>query len=229
MLGSFPPGLEGSTRDRLLAAGMRLFAEKGFRRTTVGNIEAAAGLRPRAGAMYHHFPSKQALLEAAVESHLAVIVDGRRQLESLPQLQSRTEALLVGRFLLAQLDVVRSLMTMLERDGDRLPDLQDSIRERVIEAGHCATEELIRRGIGARAPGKVDIAAFAVVVFGSLVNVRRHEWTFGASPLGVDDERLLAAWADTCAMLTHALGRDLGSARAEPPDGAERAAPRSVS
>jgi AcrR family transcriptional regulator len=208
MLEPFPPGLEGSTRDRLLAAGMRLFPEKGFRRTSVGDIEAAAGLRPRAGAMYHHFSSKQNLLEAAAAAHLAVLDHQRRQLESLPQLHDRTDALLVGRFLLAQLDVVRNLMTMLERDGDRLPGLQSSIQG-VIETGHCATEELIRRCVDKRVPGKIDIAAFAVVVFGSLVNVRRHEWTFGASPLGVADDRLLAAWAETCAALAQTLGRDL--------------------
>jgi AcrR family transcriptional regulator len=158
--------------------------------------------------MYHHFSSKQNLLEAAAAAHLAVLDHQRRQLESLPQLHDRTDALLVGRFLLAQLDVVRNLMTMLERDGDRLPGLQSSIQG-VIETGHCATEELIRRCVDKRVPGKIDIAAFAVVVFGSLVNVRRHEWTFGASPLGVADDRLLAAWAETCAALAQTLGRDL--------------------
>ena len=33
---------EGATRDRLLAAAMRLFAERGYGRTTMGDIEEAA-------------------------------------------------------------------------------------------------------------------------------------------------------------------------------------------
>ena len=44
----------GSTRQRLLDEGMRLFAERGFRATGVGDIEAAAGLQPRRGALYKH-------------------------------------------------------------------------------------------------------------------------------------------------------------------------------
>src|SRR5207244_4650268 len=91
-----PPGVEGSTRDRLLAAGTRLFAEKGFRGTTVGEIEAAAGLQPRRGAMYHYFPSKQALLEAAVDNHLVVIEHGRRQPDPLPHTDVRSDAGLMG-------------------------------------------------------------------------------------------------------------------------------------
>src|SRR5437660_5443162 len=59
------------TRQRLLEAGMRLFAERGFRATSVGDIEEAVGLEPRRGALYKHFRSKQALLEAAVRMHLA--------------------------------------------------------------------------------------------------------------------------------------------------------------
>src|SRR5438309_8346849 len=95
------------TKERLLDAGLRLFAEKGFRGTTVGEIEAAAGLQPRRGAMYHYFATKQALLEAAVENHLVVIEHGQRQLDSLPHADIRGEALLMGRFFLAQLDVQR--------------------------------------------------------------------------------------------------------------------------
>ena len=49
------------TRDRLLDAAVELFAERGYTETTVGDIEEAAGLVPRAGAMYKHFASKDEL------------------------------------------------------------------------------------------------------------------------------------------------------------------------
>ena len=45
------------TRERILLAARRLFAEQGYKGTSVGEIEAAAGLSPRAGALYKHFPS----------------------------------------------------------------------------------------------------------------------------------------------------------------------------
>ena len=54
---------------------MRIFAEKGFVAATVGEIEDAAGLQPRRGALYNHFESKEALLRSAIEAQ----VDGVRE------------------------------------------------------------------------------------------------------------------------------------------------------
>jgi AcrR family transcriptional regulator len=200
MITTLPPGIEGSTRDRLLAAGIRLFAERGFRDTTVGDIEAAAGLQPRRGALYHHFPTKQALLEEAVHLYLARIEAGMQDMDALPGLDVRTEAVLMGRWFLAELDAEHFLVRILEQDGDRLPEIRDLIRERIIDAGHRSVEQLVRRRLGARA-AKLDTAALATLVIGPLANHRRVTWTYGAPPLGVDDERLLTAWADALAVL----------------------------
>ena len=49
---------EPTTRERIITEAMRLFAERGYRGTTVGDIEQAAGLSPRAGGLYKHFASK---------------------------------------------------------------------------------------------------------------------------------------------------------------------------
>ncbi len=51
------------TARRIKEAALGLFAERGFARTSVGAIEEAAGLAPRAGAFYRHFESKEALFE----------------------------------------------------------------------------------------------------------------------------------------------------------------------
>ena len=53
-----------STRERIVTEAMRLFARRGFRGTTVGEIEQAAGLAPRAGGLYKHFRSKEEVLAA---------------------------------------------------------------------------------------------------------------------------------------------------------------------
>jgi AcrR family transcriptional regulator len=200
MITALPVGFEGSTRDRLLASGIRLFAERGFRETTVGDIEVAAGLQPRRGALYHHFPTKQALLEAAVHTHLAVIEAGVRQMESLPGTDIRSEGLLMGRWFLDELDAQRLLVRILEQDGDRVPDIREVIRERIVDAGHRAVEQILRRRLGSLA-ANVDTDALAAMVIGPLTNQRRVAWTYGAPPLGIDDERLLEAWADTLMLL----------------------------
>lgn len=52
-----------NTRDRIKQAALPLFASRGFAGTSIAAIEAAAGLAPRAGAFYRHFPSKESLFE----------------------------------------------------------------------------------------------------------------------------------------------------------------------
>jgi AcrR family transcriptional regulator len=205
-------GVEGSTRDRLLAAGIALFAERGFTGTTVGDIEAAAGLQPRRGAMYHHFPTKQALLKAAVETHLAVIESGLHQMDELPGLDLRTEALLMGRWFLAELDAEHHLVRILEKDGDRLPEVRTLIRERIIDAGHRRVEELVRRRLGGGDAG-LDTEALAALVIGPLANQRRVTWTYGAPPLGLDDQRLLETWANALVALVRTVTPAVGSRR----------------
>jgi AcrR family transcriptional regulator len=54
-----------ATRRSILEAAARLFAELGFAAVTVDEIAAAAALAK--GAVYHHFPSKEALFEAVFE------------------------------------------------------------------------------------------------------------------------------------------------------------------
>ncbi|MGD0144078.1 MAG: helix-turn-helix domain-containing protein, partial [Rhizomicrobium sp.] len=51
-----------SSRERILSAAVALIAERGYHETTVGDIEAAAGLTRRAGGFYRHFSSKEDVL-----------------------------------------------------------------------------------------------------------------------------------------------------------------------
>jgi AcrR family transcriptional regulator len=66
----FPAGLEeaaGEPQQRLIEAAFRLFSEpKGYASVTVSEIAAAAGIAK--GSVYRHFPSKEALFTAVVES-----------------------------------------------------------------------------------------------------------------------------------------------------------------
>ena len=185
------------TKQRLLDAGVRLFAEKGFRETTVGDIEVAVGLQPRRGALYRHFPSKEALLQAALERHLESIADSGPALDELPSRDRRAEALTIGRWLLAELDKEEPIVRVLEQDGDRLAALRDSFRENLVDAGYVVTTGMVHRWLGADA-NDVDVEAVSVVLLGALVNYRRSTWTFGARPLGIDDERFLVTWAELC-------------------------------
>jgi AcrR family transcriptional regulator len=53
-----------ATRGQIIEAATRLFAEKGFEGTSIEAVLAET--RVSRGALYHHFPSKEALFEAVV-------------------------------------------------------------------------------------------------------------------------------------------------------------------
>lgn len=54
------------TRAKLIAAGRRAFAEKGYAEASMDELTAEAGLTR--GALYHHFGDKKGLLAAVVEA-----------------------------------------------------------------------------------------------------------------------------------------------------------------
>ena len=61
---------KAETRSLLVAAGLELFAERGFEIATLDEVALAAGFTK--GAIYRHFPSKGAFLLALFEQYAAV-------------------------------------------------------------------------------------------------------------------------------------------------------------
>jgi AcrR family transcriptional regulator len=62
-----------ATRDRLLTAGRELFGERGYDRTSIEAILERAGVAR--GALYHHFPTKEALFDAVLERLIVEIAE----------------------------------------------------------------------------------------------------------------------------------------------------------
>ena len=83
------------TRERIVDEAMRLFSEHGYAATSIAKIEAAAGLTPGAGGIYHHFASKEAVLAAGIErqlSRLGALREIRQRARIVGRPQSRTDA-----------------------------------------------------------------------------------------------------------------------------------------
>src|SRR5205807_6548787 len=72
-----------STRERLLEAGERLFAERGLDGVSVRMITAAAGANT--AAIHYHFGSKEALVRAILERRAAEL--GARRAELLDRIE----------------------------------------------------------------------------------------------------------------------------------------------
>src|SRR3954451_5058791 len=128
-----------STRGRLMAAALDLFAQRGFRGTTVGDIEAAAGLTARGGALYKHFRNKEELLEEAVATRIDQVKEMRAELLSLlPRDDVRSEATHLTRWILTELEREREIQAIRQREGEPFPELRDRLFQPIIQPGHRA-------------------------------------------------------------------------------------------
>ncbi|MFQ5530111.1 MAG: TetR/AcrR family transcriptional regulator [Gemmatimonadota bacterium] len=74
------------TKDRILEAAARLFAERGYHATGVAGILRVAGVK--SGSLYHFFSSKEDLLVAVMQHHLDML---RSQILDRAEAESVTE------------------------------------------------------------------------------------------------------------------------------------------
>ncbi|UCH84554.1 MAG: TetR/AcrR family transcriptional regulator, partial [Candidatus Latescibacterota bacterium] len=81
---------------RIRREALRLFIEKGYNKTSIADIERAAGLAPRTGGFYRHFASKA---ELAVEIGETSIIETPRELglDLLPLGDTRAELILIAK------------------------------------------------------------------------------------------------------------------------------------
>ncbi len=173
---------------------MRLFAERGYEAVSVGDIQVAAGLTAGSGALYKHFPSKQAVLEAGIDRFIR---EGRRAIGELPeQVDLDLEAALrtVGAVVLRTLAEDRAALRVVWRDLPAFPELCRRFLDERLQAGFRRLgrwlADLSDRGL-ARVE---DPEATASVLLGALAFSRLMDAVFGEPPSGLDDDRLLDAW-----------------------------------
>lgn len=140
-------------RATLIAAGRKLFVDKGFAATGTPEIVAAAGVTR--GALYHHFADKHELFAAVIRAEAEAVA---RQIESSsgPDV-SPTEALLQGgeAFLAAMREPGRARLMLVEAPAALAPETLAKIDA---ATGGRTLED------GLRAAGVEDPAALAVLL-----------------------------------------------------------------
>jgi AcrR family transcriptional regulator len=146
----------------LLDAGARAFARQGYAATTVRTIAGSASMTP--GAIYVHFPSKQALLLAVYEEGVrraSRAVDAA--VASVRDPWSRLEAAVVAHLetILDGSDYAKVITQVLPEDvpdfADELRALRDGYEERIAD--------LVR---DLRLPKRVDRRLFRLMLLGAV-------------------------------------------------------------
>ena len=183
-----------STRDRIIDEGMRLFGERGFKGASVAQIEAAAGLSPGAGGLYHHFGSKEEVLAAGIERHLArldALRDIRRLIAGVGDL--RAELTITARYFLAELDNQAELLRILVSENRSRGHLLTDAVDQLIATTFQSFADWLQQAAG-EALSPVRARTVATLALGSLLSSRLLRSVIGVEAYSPPDDELVDAW-----------------------------------
>jgi AcrR family transcriptional regulator len=179
--------------DRILREAMRLFAERGYERTSIADIQAAVGLAPGSGALYKHFPSKEAVLAAGLEEFMAVGERARELIRTVPGPADQALGVL-GRAAMQMLHDDRDVLRIVYRELEQFPALRDEVRERRMQSTYATIAAWLHERSDRGELRVEDPEATAAVVLGSLTSFKVFEVLMGARPAGLDEDRFVEAW-----------------------------------
>jgi AcrR family transcriptional regulator len=185
--------MSSTTRERIVDEAMLLFSQHGYAGTSIAKIEAAAGLTPGAGGIYHHFASKEAVLAAGIERQLARLGSLREIRDVLGPLGDlKAELTLTARYVLAELDSESELLRILASDARNRPQLLTAAVDQLVSSTFAGFATwIVERAKRPMAPEEAQaIASFGL---GSLLSSRLLRDVLGI-PARVDDETLIETW-----------------------------------
>ncbi len=172
---------------------MRLFSEHGYAATSIAKIEAAAGLTPGAGGLYHHFKSKEAVLAAGIERQLArlhAFREIRRVLTPVGDLKA--ELTLTARYILTELDSESELLRILALEARNRKQLLTTAVDQLVSSTFDGFATWIRERAERKVPAE-EASGIASVGLGSLLGSRLLRDVLGV-PSPVEDDVLVDTW-----------------------------------
>ncbi|MEO1136082.1 MAG: TetR/AcrR family transcriptional regulator [Pseudomonadota bacterium] len=154
-----------STKHKLISAGAKLFVRTGYEKTTVGDLESAVGLTPRAGGFYRHFASKEALLLAIAEQRFET-PEALGLTSVLPLADTCSELLYIARAYDRMNQPDDGLAHLFRTEAARIPELGSMIataNETLLQA----LSEWIAQKPALKGKNKAEIANATMLIFGA--------------------------------------------------------------
>jgi AcrR family transcriptional regulator len=181
------------TRSEILEAALDLFAEHGFAGASVRDLARAAGVRE--SALYHYFPSKDALFEAVIQS----VVEFRAgaAVAQMRDLQDRTlEEILTSltEFVIARLrtPIERKFWRILMTEGPRLTTdgrvSWHNLVQRTRKPMMAMLHDMVRRG-GLRRD--LDVDTFVLHFIGPIILYTNAPMGGGKGPVDMTHARFV--------------------------------------
>ena len=181
------------TRERIVEEAMRLFSQNGYAATSITKIEAAAGLTPGAGGIYHHFSSKEAVLAAGIERQLARLGALREIRDVLGPLGDlKAELTLTARYILAELDREAELLRILASESRNQPQLLTNAVGQLVTSTYAGFAAWVSEHATREIPDD-EAAAIAAFGLGSLLSSRLLRDVL-AIPAQIDDQAMVDTW-----------------------------------
>jgi AcrR family transcriptional regulator len=155
-------------RERILAAGLRLFANQTYQAVTMDRVAEAAGVAK--GTLYLYFPSKEAL-------YLGILSDGLETVSK--RYQATTDPRRdVGERLRRAIDVSiqfyderRDLLRLIATEEPRLAEARNRLIQTWRERGFVFFTTLIEEGMRAGVFGRTDSRAATLAILGGIRSV----------------------------------------------------------
>lgn len=153
----------GNKRGRIIAAAARLFAEKGYHRTTTAEVADAAGVA--AGTIYIYFSSKEDLLVSVFEdflsTHMVRLAEGVAAVRGA-ELKLRKLVELGLKLMEDNPDSARIFLSQLRQS----PSMIKAVVKRSSRAYMGIIEGILEDGMHSGAFRRVDVPSSAAMFFG---------------------------------------------------------------
>jgi len=158
----------GNKRERILAAGLKLFANQTYQAVTMDRVAETAGVAK--GTLYLYFQSKEAL-------YLGILSDGLETVSKRYQATTDTRED-VGERLRRAIDVTiqfydgrRDLLRLIATEEPRLAEARNRLIQNWRERGYVFYTTLIEEGMRAGVFGQTDPRAATLAILGGIRSV----------------------------------------------------------